>query len=121
VNGHLTSGPGDGGLIVSCNAEGGQYTSFGTEDVIAENPCGVTISFEERLLSSGNCIVDGYVSQIALIWTATDVCGNHSEEQMLAQVIDTTSQYSSISNQRCRSDVMIPCRKFLLRIIVEML
>jgi hypothetical protein len=45
--------PGDDVVKVSCNTQGGQYTSYSAEDVIAENPCGVTINFEEKLLSTG--------------------------------------------------------------------
>jgi hypothetical protein len=91
VNPNPSSGPGDEFQIVSCNGNGVQYTSFGAEDVVAENPCGITIGFEEQFLSGGDCIQDGYVALLSLVWTATDVCGNHSEEEMLVEVTDTTN------------------------------
>jgi hypothetical protein len=45
---------------------------------------------KKNFYQQGDCVEDGYVARLSLIWTATDVCGNHSEKQMLAEVIDTT-------------------------------
>ncbi len=91
VNSNLSLVPGDELLIVPCDAKGGQYTNYGVKDAIVDNTCGVTMDFEERLLSAGDCVQDGYVALLSLIWTATDVCGNQGQEQMLAEVVDTTS------------------------------
>lgn len=92
VNPILSELPGDEVLIVSCSANGSQYTNFGIQDVNAVDPCsaGLTINFAEQLITSGDCSHDGYVALLALIWTASDVCGNHSSQTILAQVIDTT-------------------------------
>jgi hypothetical protein len=84
--------PGGDILTISCNAASGQYTSFGVHDVSMIDPCaaGVSITFAEHLIGTGDCSDGGAVAFLELVWTAEEVCGNHSEQSILAEIIDTT-------------------------------
>ncbi|MEO5906087.1 MAG: hypothetical protein ABIQ11_05140, partial [Saprospiraceae bacterium] len=73
-------------LIVDCDAV------FVAEDVAADDDCleGTTITLEERLLSTGNCVTNGILEELEFIWTATDMCGNSSSLSVIVHVVDQT-------------------------------
>ncbi|MGB4848552.1 MAG: T9SS type A sorting domain-containing protein, partial [Saprospiraceae bacterium] len=80
-------------LIMNCSAHGLQITPFGIGDVSFEDSCrfGVTITYSEKLLETGNCSVDGNVGLTQLLWTATDACGNLSTLSVIASIEDKIS------------------------------
>ena len=79
-------------LTVNCEAQNGQYTPFGIEDVHVTATCGGSnLTFTEELLSAGDCEDNGIVMTLELRWTATDLCGNSSERIIIAQVVDDSS------------------------------
>ena len=84
----------DGEVIeINCAASDGQYTAFSTDDVNVSNACseGLTVSFAERLISTGDCTAGGVMAVVELSWTATDVCGNTSERVVMAHIVDNSS------------------------------
>lgn len=84
--------PGDV-LEVECGSAENQYTSFGVEDVHAEDNCskGLTVEYHERLVSTGNCATTGYIAALILEWTATDICGNQSQLTAQVNIVDETA------------------------------
>lgn len=79
-------------LQMDCDAENGQFTSFGTGDVRVEDACfgGVTITFTETVLQEGDCTNGESVALLELSWLASDVCGNLSELVVMARISDQT-------------------------------
>ena len=84
--------PGDV-LTVACGTSEDQYTSFGVEDVSAEDNCskGLSIKYNEKLVSTGNCATTGILASLILEWTATDICGNHSMLTAQVNIVDETA------------------------------
>ena len=77
-------------VTVNCANNGQNYTSFGIHDIRVEDACllGTTVDFTEKLISTGDCMTDGFVAVVELTWTATDLCGNQSVLKMNANVVD---------------------------------
>jgi Ice-binding-like/Secretion system C-terminal sorting domain len=79
-------------LTLNCDAQNGQYTSFGIEDVHVEEACaGLNLTFSEVLIAPGDCLANGIVATLELRWTATDLCGNSSTLTVIANIVDETS------------------------------
>ncbi|MBK9985113.1 MAG: T9SS type A sorting domain-containing protein [Saprospiraceae bacterium] len=79
-------------ILLNCAAHDQQMTLFGTQDVVSNDSCTgpVKLSFEEKLLSSGDCSAGSNVALMQLLWTATDVCGNLSTLTAIASIEDKT-------------------------------
>ncbi len=77
-------------ILVSCSFQNGQYTPFGTGDVLFTGGCGegVTMAFTETVLSTGDCSAQEFVAVVELMWSATDVCGNRTELIRIANIMD---------------------------------
>ncbi len=80
-------------IVLNCAAHDQQMTLFGTQDVVSNDPCTgpVKLTFEETLLTSGDCSPGSNVALMQLLWTATDVCGNLSTLTAIASIEDKTS------------------------------
>lgn len=74
-------------LYVECNA----LILPDTSDVSAIDNCDPMpqITFENSILSTGDCINDGYFSRSYVEWRATDHCGNTSVFSIYITVVDT--------------------------------
>ena len=84
--------PGDV-LTIDCTTDVDQYTSFGVEDVHAVDACseGLSVTFKERLIASGDCATTGIIASLILEWTATDICGNNSLLTARINIVDETA------------------------------
>ncbi len=80
-------------MNINCAAHGQQYTAFGIDDVAVVGGCtfGTTVRFVETLLSTGDCISNGFVAKVELKWIATDMCGNRSEKVLIVNIVDESS------------------------------
>ena len=84
--------PGDV-LTVECASGEEQFTSFGVDDVSAEDNCskGLSVKYNEKLVSTGNCATTGIIASLILEWTATDICGNNSQLTAQVNIVDNTA------------------------------
>jgi hypothetical protein len=80
-------------LTVDCATGEEQYTSFSVEDVHAEDNCskGLSVSFKETLISTGDCATTGIIASLNLEWTAVDICGNQSQLTARIDIVDETA------------------------------
>ena len=80
-------------LTVECQANGNQYTSFGTNDVVVNDDCpvGLNIDFHETLMQANDCAAgSGVLAALQLKWTATDMCGHSSQLTVMVHIVDHT-------------------------------
>ena len=78
-------------LTINCQANGSQYTSFGTDDVRVNDDCplGINVSYQETVVQSGDCTTaNGVLAVIQLEWTATDMCGHSTQLTVMVHVVD---------------------------------
>jgi hypothetical protein len=100
-------------MTINCAAHGAQYTTFGIEDVTVTGGCqeGTVIRFSETVVSDGDCTTNGIVALLELKWTATDVCGNHSQKILFANVVDESSpvfiQFSPVLFVGCHDSIPV--------------
>ncbi len=103
-------------LTTDCASHSGLYTNFSADDVDVEDACaeGLSVIFTETLISTGDCATDGVVAIVELKWTATDICGNHSELVVTANIVDETSPVFV----NFLPEVTIPCNAELPEVII---
>ncbi len=80
-------------LIVNCQANGNQYTSFGADDVMVNDDCplGLNVNYQETVFQTGDCTSgDGVLAEVQLQWTATDMCGHSSQLTVMVHIVDNT-------------------------------
>ncbi len=80
-------------LIVNCQANGNQYTSFGADDVMVNDDCplGLNVNYQETVIQAGDCTSgDGVLAEVQLQWTATDMCGHSSQLTVMVNIVDNT-------------------------------
>lgn len=57
---------------------------------VNDNCSSVTLTFHEEVVSSGDCVTDGYFQQLICTWTAEDLCGNTDSFYLVVYVQDAT-------------------------------
>ena len=64
---------------------------FSITSIIADDNCDgdIVVTYEEELLSVGDCPVDGYIRLFQHNWSATDGCGNASNVSIVMMLVDT--------------------------------
>ncbi|MDQ3017876.1 MAG: HYR domain-containing protein, partial [Bacteroidota bacterium] len=95
-------------LILDCASNAGYFDLFSEADVSVTDDCteGLTISYDERLLSLGNCTTEeGVLASLQLEWTATDMCGNQSQLAVLVNIMDQTPPVM----ENFRAEVTVGC------------
>lgn len=62
------------------------------ENIIISNSCldENKVEIETKLINSGDCIVDGYMYEVQLTITVTDICGNSATLTYFVKMTDTT-------------------------------
>lgn len=80
-------------LIINCRANENNYTAYGTSDIKVDDDClmGLDVRFQETVIQPGDCNADnGVLAVLQLQWTASDQCGNTSQQTIMAHVVDQT-------------------------------
>lgn len=80
-------------LIINCRANENQYSAFGTSDIKVDDDClsGLEVSYHETVIQPGDCNAEnGVLAVLQLQWTASDQCGNTSQQTITAHVVDQT-------------------------------
>jgi len=80
-------------LIINCRANENNYTAYGTSDIKVDDDClmGLDVRFQETVIQPGDCNADnGVLAVLQLQWTASDQCGNTSQQTIMAHVMDQT-------------------------------
>ncbi|MEO7175237.1 MAG: ice-binding family protein [Saprospiraceae bacterium] len=80
-------------MTMPCGGESDHYTKFTVDDVSVIDSClgGVEVTFEEKVLETGNCLTSGFLVKLELVWTASDVCGNSSVFRVFVDLFDQTA------------------------------
>ena len=79
--------PNGGSVTFDCD----QFPEFDETDIIATDNCDtdLTIEFVDLIRREGNCLVEGYLTEMTCGWKAIDNCGNETEYIITITVVDT--------------------------------
>ncbi len=82
-------GVGNGGTV---RYECTDVYTFTVNDVALTDNCddNIDITINHTPTDSDDCSVDGYITSITSVWTATDNCGNATTRSVITEIIDTT-------------------------------
>lgn len=85
-------------IVIQCD----NLVLLDDEDAEATDNCSPPVlTFDEVVISSGDCVRDGYFEILQCTWTATDDCGNQSVASVIVVVKDDTAPvFSNVPGDR---------------------
>lgn len=98
-------------IEIECQAGAGDNISgLSKSDVIFKDKCDddLMVRFKEEVISENSCSTEGYLYELLITWTAEDNCGNISQVQVTASVIDKTPpivNFPDTSYYSCDDDI----------------